>query len=68
MIGMDCARCTTAVSVRIRKVPGVSRVGINYFTEEATVEYDSYGTTPEEIMCAIRKAGYKSFETKGKMV
>lgn len=67
VINMDCSMCTKVITRRLQKLEGVTRVGVNYITEKAYVDYDPAKVTPETIRKTIEKAGYKAFETKSRM-
>ncbi len=54
--GMTCAACAARVEKVLNRVPGVSAT-VNFATEKARVAYPD-GLRPEDIMAAVRKAGY----------
>ena len=68
IVGMDCAKCSVTITKNLEKLDGVKKVGINYLTEYARVEYDPSKVSPETIKKTIEKLGYKAFETKGGMM
>ncbi|MDV3293126.1 MAG: cation transporter [Nitrososphaerales archaeon] len=68
ILSIDCAKCTRIITKSIQKLDGVTRAGVNYFTEEALVEYDPNRISSEAITKAIEKTGHKAFETRGRMV
>lgn len=57
--GMTCASCVSRIEKALRKMPGVTGVGVNLATEEASIS-----ATPEiEIAAladAVRNAGYQA--------
>ena len=67
LTGIDCAKCTRAIEARLLGMDGVAKAGVNYFTDEALVEYDPEKATPSKIVSRIREAGYGAFETHGRM-
>ena len=56
--GMSCAACSARVEKAVLAVPGVTSCAVNLLTRSMGVE----GTAePEEIMAAVRAAGYGAF-------
>jgi len=60
IIGMHCASCTQAIETEIGKLPGIKRAVVNYSTENAFVEYHPNMVGTDDILKAIKKAGYKA--------
>jgi Cu+-exporting ATPase len=61
--GMTCASCVSRVEGAIAPLPGVSSVTVNLAPEIATVfAYDGL-TTLDDIVEAVRRAGYKARST-----
>jgi len=58
--GLHCASCVNTVEKEIKKLPGLKAVHVNYATETAHIEFKSGETTTEEIIGAIKKAGYQT--------
>ncbi len=56
--GMHCASCAVSIERNVAKVPGVSKVAVNYGSEKAFVEYDGSQADREAIVGAVRKTGY----------
>ncbi|MEL7350289.1 MAG: heavy metal translocating P-type ATPase [Cyanobacteria bacterium P01_A01_bin.116] len=63
--GMSCAACANSIESAIRRVPGVSRVQVNFAAEQASVAYDKNSTTLEEIQSAVANAGYEAAVREG---
>ncbi len=57
--GMSCANCALNIEKALDKVPGLTKVAINFSMERGFVEYDEQQTTPAQILDAVRDAGYK---------
>lgn len=57
--GMTCASCSRAVERSTSKLDGVSASNVNLTTEKLTITYDENKTTPDAVLAAIEKAGYK---------
>ncbi|HEU4495386.1 MAG TPA: heavy metal translocating P-type ATPase [Rubrobacteraceae bacterium] len=56
--GMTCASCVRRVERVLSKKEGVAEAGVNFAAEKATVVYDPEVTGPDELIEAIRGAGY----------
>ena len=56
--GMTCASCVGRNEKALRNVPGVLRADVNLATEKATVEYLAGQTSRDELVAAVRRAGY----------
>ena len=57
--GMSCANCAANIERALkRKVAGVVDASVNFASEHATVEYIPTLTGLDDIVAAIRKAGY----------
>jgi P-type Cu+ transporter len=57
--GMTCASCATRVEKNLNRLDGVA-ASVNYATEKATVDYDSAAVAPEQLLEAVRTAGYEA--------
>jgi Cu+-exporting ATPase len=56
--GMTCASCVRRVERALSKKEGVTEAGVNFAAEKARVAYDPGATGPDELVGAIRDAGY----------
>jgi len=57
--GMSCTNCATNIeNVLKRKVPGVLSASVNFATERASTEYIPGVATVDDMIAAIRKAGF----------
>ena len=56
--GMTCASCVRRVERALSKKEGVAEASVNFAAEKATVVYDSAATNPDELIGAIKDAGY----------
>ena len=63
--GMTCSGCAHSVQAALEKVPGVTKAEILLDKNEAAVTYEKGKTTPEELIKAVEKAGYKCSLKKG---
>lgn len=59
LIGMTCANCAMNIEKAInRKVKGIVDASVNFATERAFVEYVPAISSTDDIIAAIKKAGY----------
>ena len=56
--GMTCASCIRRVERVLSKTKGVAGASVNFAAEKASVAYDPTATSPDELVRAIRDAGY----------
>ncbi len=56
--GMTCASCVNRIERFLNKTEGVGEAAVNLATETATVRYDPSAVGRDEIVGAIRAAGY----------
>ncbi|GIM46223.1 copper-translocating P-type ATPase [Collibacillus ludicampi] len=56
--GMTCAACVNRVERSLKKVDGVVQAVVNLANEKATVEYIPGITDVDQLIRAVRKAGY----------
>lgn len=61
--GMNCAACVNRIEKVVNRIPGVAYAAVNLATEKLTTEYDERQASLEDIMTAVRKAGYRPVET-----
>src|SRR5689334_8105737 len=57
--GMTCASCVSRVEKVLRTVDGVTSASVNLATERARVSYAPARAAPEQVVEAIRNAGYE---------
>ncbi|MDR0309343.1 MAG: heavy metal translocating P-type ATPase, partial [Candidatus Methanoplasma sp.] len=60
--GMTCAACSSAIEKALRKLDGVEEANANFSNNIVSVLYDSSRTGREQIVSAIKKAGYDVLE------
>jgi P-type Cu+ transporter len=56
--GMTCASCVRRVERTLSKKEGVAKASVNFAAEKARVTYEPAATNPDELIGAIRDAGY----------
>ncbi len=57
--GMSCASCAVSVEKALKKVPGVKLATVNFANHQANVEFDSKGAKTEDLVGAVKDAGYR---------
>ena len=57
--GMTCASCAARIRRKLNKLAGVTAT-VNYATERASVEFDPEVTPVEDLIGAIKDAGYQA--------
>ncbi len=63
LLGMTCANCANTIQRRLNKIEGVLEATVNFASEHATVRYVPGATSRDELVAAVRKAGYDVVET-----
>ena len=58
--GMRCASCVGRAERALLSVPGVLEAGVNLATERARVRFARGAATPEDLVRAVRAAGYEA--------
>ncbi len=57
--GMTCASCATGIERKLNKLDGV-HASVNYATEKAAVQFDPTQVATEDLLGAVRAAGYRT--------
>ena len=60
IIDMHCSSCAINIEKEVKKLPGIKSATVNYVTETVYVNYDMSETNTDEIINAIKRAGYKT--------
>lgn len=58
LLGMTCVNCANTIQRRLNKTEGVVEATVNYANERATVTYLPGVATRDDLVAAVRKAGY----------
>ncbi|MCR4305797.1 MAG: heavy metal translocating P-type ATPase, partial [Candidatus Daviesbacteria bacterium] len=58
LYGMHCSSCAAIIERSIKKVSGVKEARVNFAAEKAVVTYDNAQTKQEDLIGAVKKAGY----------
>jgi Cu+-exporting ATPase len=56
--GMHCSSCSMLIEMSVDDLPGVASASADYVKGTAHVEFDPSAVTVDEIVAAIRDAGY----------
>lgn len=56
--GMTCASCVEVIERSLKSLPGVAKADVNLATQRASVVFDSQLTNEEELLRAVKNAGY----------
>ncbi|MCH9030922.1 MAG: heavy metal translocating P-type ATPase [candidate division Zixibacteria bacterium] len=62
--GMHCASCAISVESALSDIAGVQSAQVNFSLGYAKVSYDKAQTAPDELIDAVKKAGYSATERK----
>src|SRR5215203_3090344 len=58
VVGMTCASCVRRVERTLCEKDGVAEASVNFAAEKASVTYDPTTTNPDDLIGALRDAGY----------
>lgn len=58
--GMHCDGCASGISAILKRTEGVQKADVSFEEQRATVDYDPAKTSPEKIIEAVEKLGYKA--------
>jgi Cu+-exporting ATPase len=58
--GMTCASCSVAVRTALKKLDGVRDARVSVEKKRAVVDYEPAKVTPERMIEAVNKLGYKA--------
>ncbi|MFA5844275.1 MAG: copper ion binding protein, partial [Coriobacteriia bacterium] len=56
--GMTCASCSAVVEKTLSRMPGIAKASVNLATETASVDFDPAVVSVDDIITAVKKAGY----------
>jgi Cu+-exporting ATPase len=63
LLGMTCVNCAANIERALNKVEGVIEAVVNFASEKASITFAAGTVTREELVNAVRKAGYDVVET-----
>lgn len=58
--GFSCPSCIKKIEKRVGRLKGVTAVEVKFASGKVEVDHNPQVTTTDEIIAAIRKAGYES--------
>ncbi|MHB1136261.1 MAG: cation-translocating P-type ATPase [Coriobacteriia bacterium] len=58
IIGMTCSSCQAVIERTLQRTPGIGSAVVNLANETATVAYDPHTLSIDDIVSAVRNAGY----------
>jgi mercuric ion binding protein len=58
--GMHCGSCATGIRAMLQRTEGVLKADVSYEERRALVDYDPAKTSPDKIVAAVEKMGYKA--------
>ncbi len=58
--GMTCASCSAVIEKTLSRLPGVTSAVVNLAMETASVEFDPTVVGPDELISAVKGAGYSA--------
>lgn len=56
--GMTCGGCVSSVKRALANLPGVRQADVSLEKNQASIDYDPAQVSSEQLMAAIRDAGY----------
>ncbi|MDE1941644.1 MAG: heavy-metal-associated domain-containing protein [Betaproteobacteria bacterium] len=56
--GMTCGGCVSSVKRALANLPGVRQTDVSLEKNQASIDYDPAQVSSEQLMAAIRDAGY----------
>lgn len=58
--GMHCASCAIIIDKSLSKLDGVRQASVNFSTSKASVEFDEKSLNEQELVNAVKSAGYSA--------
>jgi copper chaperone CopZ len=58
--GMHCHRCEVAIQKQLAQIPGVHEAEVDFNSGQASILFDNSQATPQQLVEAIRDAGYEA--------
>ncbi len=62
--GMSCAACARAVELTLKETPGVEAAAVNFATGRAAVTFDPAAVGFDDLVQAVRDAGYDVLDVR----
>ena len=58
--GFTCPSCVSKIEKSLKALPGVSDATVHFATSKIEVDHDNAQTTVDDVVAAVKKAGYKA--------
>ena len=58
--GFTCPSCVSKIEKTLKKLPGVSDATVHFTTSKIEVDHDSSRTSVDDVVAAVKKAGYQA--------
>mgnify|MGYP001577558401 FL=1 len=55
---MDCGSCAVSIEMLLKNQPGVKSAKVNFYSKEATIEFDDAQFNFQEVEKIINQMGY----------
>lgn len=56
--GFTCPSCVTKIEKSLKALPGVSKATVHFATSKIEVAHDASTTSVDDVVAAVKKAGY----------
>ena len=56
--GFSCPSCVTKIEKQVGRLDGVDSVKVHFATARIEVDHDAERTSVEDVVAAVKKAGY----------
>jgi len=63
--GMTCLTCELTIESSLKRLPGVSHADARVAEETVHIHYDPARVSPDDLIAAINKTGYKASQSQG---
>ena len=63
--GMTCLTCELTIESSLKRLPGVSHADARVAEETVSIHYDPARVSPDDLIAAINKTGYKASQSQG---
>ena len=67
VVGLDCAACVNTIEKEVNKLPGIKSANVNFVTQTVHVDFENNKTSTQDIIGAVKKAGYKTGQSNLKL-
>lgn len=64
LFNLGCSSCSGIIERKLKRLPGIRDVVVNYVTDTVFVNYDPTRVTSEEIRTFMKKLGYDASQRR----